>query len=166
VEVGPFAIVRGSVLGNRVKVDPYCTVGLSVIGDGARVGRMAMVNLCVVYPGAFVSEGGGWQMCVIGRDAFCAKTATVLDLSFGKTIRSPHGGAKADTEVYFLGAAIGHRARVGAGVRICYGASVPNDVLLVAPPDTLFRTFPEGLQGALTVRDGVAVPVESVRTGR
>lgn len=161
VEIGPFAIVRGSVLGDRVKVDPYVTLGLSVVGEGARVGRAAMINLSVVYPGAFVSEGGGWQMCVVGRDAFCAKTATVLDLSFGNTIRSPMDGVKADTEVYFLGAAIGHRARIGAGVRICYGASVPNDVLLVAPADTLFRTFPEGLTGALTVRDGVAVPVQS-----
>lgn len=168
VEIGPFAVVRASVIGDGVRIDPYVTVGLSILGPGVRVSQAGMLNLCVVYPGALVSEGGGYQMCVIGRDAFLAKTATVLDLSFGRTIKSPVarvGGevAVADTETYFMGAAIGHRAKVGAGVRICYGASVPNDVLLVAPADTLFRRFPADAEGTLTVREGTAVRVDAGR---
>lgn len=159
VEVGPFCILRGCMLGDGVKVDPYVTVGLSVVGAGARLGRGLMLNLSVVYPGAFVSEGGGYQMCVIGRDAFLAKTAVALDLSFGRSIRTVHAGVSVDTESYFLGAAVGHRAKIGAGVRLAYGVAVPNDALLVAPPDTLFRRFPEQATEPLTVVDGVAVPV-------
>lgn len=159
VEIGPYSIVRGCVLGDRVKVDPYCTLGLAIVGEGARIGRMAMVNVSVVYPGAFVSEGGGWQMCVIGRDAFLAKTSAALDLSFGGTIRVRQDGASVDTGSFFLGSCIGHRAKLGAFVRLAYGSEVPNDVLLVAPAEHLFRKLPEDAAGTWTMRDGAVAPV-------
>jgi len=158
VEIGPFALCRASVLGRGARVDAYAQVAASVVGPGARVGTEAMVNLCVLWPGAFVSSGGGWQMCVFGRDAFVAKTATALDLSFGRTISVEADGQRVDTEGWFLGSAFGHRARVGAGVRIAYGQSIPNDVLLVAPADDLFRRIPADATGTLTVKDGVVVP--------
>lgn len=158
VTVGPFAIVRGSVVGPGAKIDAYASATVSVIGPRAHLGRGAMLNLSVMMEGSFVSAGGGYQVCVFGRDSFVAMTATMLDLSFGATVRTDDVGGRVDTGEHFLGGAIGHRARVGAGVRIGYGVAVPNDVLLVAPPDDLLRVVPAGLSGTLTVREGVAVP--------
>jgi carbonic anhydrase/acetyltransferase-like protein (isoleucine patch superfamily) len=157
VEVGPFACVRGSVLGEGCKIDAYANVNVSVIGPKAQAGRGAMINLCVLYAGAFVSAGGGFQMCVFGRDSFVAMTATMLDLSFGRTIRVDTPEGRMDTEGYFLGGAIGHGAKIGAGVRIGYGVAVPNDVLLVAPTGDLIRSIVPGEAGqALSATDGVA----------
>lgn len=160
VQIGPFCCLRGAVIGRGARIDAYAQVAVSVIGEGARVATGAMINLCVLFPGAFVSEGGGYQMCVFGRDSFVAKTATMLDLSFGRTIRVDGEGGRVDTEGFFLGGAIGHRARVGAGVRIGYGVMVPNDVLLVAPAHDLLRRVPPDAGGVLTVADGAAVPVK------
>lgn len=159
VEIGPFACVRGSVLGAGCKVDAYASLNLAVVGAGAQVGRGAMVNLSVLYDGAFVSSGGGYQMCVFGRECFVAMTATMLDLSFGRTIRVDTPEGRADTEGYFLGGAIGHRTRIGAGVRIGYGVAIPNDAFLVAPADDLIQRVELGEPGAaLRAVNGVARP--------
>ncbi len=157
VEIGPFACVRGSVLGRGCKVDAYASLNLAVVGPGAQVGRGAMVNLCVLYAGAFVSSGGGFQMCVFGRDSFVAMTATMLDLSFGRTIRVDTDEGRADTDGYFLGGAIGHGAKIGAGVRIGYGVAIPNGTLLVAPSgDLVRRVEPSATGDAVWAVDGVA----------
>jgi len=96
---------------------------------------------------------------VFGRESFVAMTATVFDLSFGDPVKVEADGAILSSESHFLGAAIGHRARVGAGVRIGYGMSIPNDAFLVAPPEDLLRRAPVPVGGPVVVRDGRAVPV-------
>lgn len=164
VEIGPFACVRGSVLGDGCKVDAYASLNLAVVGPGAQVGRGAMVNLSVLYERAFVSSGGGYQMCVFGRESFVAMTATMLDLSFGRTIRVDTPEGRADTEGYFLGGAVGHRARIGAGVRIGYGVAIPNDTLVVAPTPDLIRRVEPGAPGeAVSAVDGVARALRPAR---
>lgn len=131
VEIGPHAVVRASVLGDGAKIEEHATVNLSTIGAGATVGRFAMVNLSTLYTGAMVSCGGGYQCCVFGREAFVAWGATILDLSFGRSIKVRHDGVMVDSGQHFLGAAVGHRARIGNHVRITYGAEVPNDAFLI-----------------------------------
>lgn len=158
VRVGPFAILRGCVVGAGARIDEYASAQVSVIGPRARLGRGTMMNLCVMMEGSFVSSGGGYQVSVFGRDSFVAMTTTMLDLSFGATIRVDDEGGRADTGEHFLGGAVGHRARVGAGVRIGYGVAIPSDVMVAAPAGDLVRVVPPGLSGTLTVRDGVLVP--------
>lgn len=159
VEVGPFALVRGCVVGDGAKIEDYAHASLAVIGPGARLGRTAMCNFSVLYPGAFVSAGGGWQMCVFGRDAFVAMTATAYDLSFGQPVRVVHHGAVVSADTHFLGVAVGHRAKIGAHVKMGYGMAVPNDAFLVAPSGDVLRKWPDTIDGAATVRDGTAVAV-------
>ncbi|MDP2311695.1 MAG: hypothetical protein Q8P41_02225 [Pseudomonadota bacterium] len=159
VEVGAYALVRGCVVGDGAKIEDYAHASLAVIGPGARLGRTAMCNFCVLYPGSFVSAGGGWQMCVFGRDAFVAMTATGFDLSFGQPVRVVHQGAVVSADTHFLGVAIGHRAKIGAHVKMGYGMAVPNDAFVVAPSGDVLRKWPATAEGAVTIRDGVAVPV-------
>jgi carbonic anhydrase/acetyltransferase-like protein (isoleucine patch superfamily) len=160
VEVGPYAMVRGSVVGSGAKIEPYGHVSLSVLGEKARVGDGAMINLCVLLPGAFVSRGDGFQMGLFGKDAFVATGATMLDLSFGRSIRVDHQGARVDTGSYFLGACVGHRAKIGNGARLSYGAVLPNDAFIVGSGEDLLKSWPSehGL-GPCRVVDGKVVGV-------
>lgn len=166
VKVGPHAIVRASVLGDGALVDELASVNLSVVGEGAHVGRYAMVNLATLYPGAWVSWCNGTQACVIGRDAFVAWGATLLDMSFGRSIKvevqAPDGSVqRVDSEQHFLGVAVGHRAVVGHAVKVNYGVAVPNDAVLVGSAEGVLRGWGQGPTGEpCRVEDGRAVAVK------
>lgn len=160
VEVGPYAMLRACTVGEGARIEAYAHVALSVIGPRARVGDGAMVNLSVLMEEAFVSRGGGFQMSLFGRSCFLAVGVTMLDLSFGKTIRVWQEGKFADSQSYFLGGCIGHRAKLGNGVRLSYGMHVPNDCFLVAGSDDLLRQPPAAVIGAQRVINGVAVEVQ------
>jgi len=161
VEIGAYSVVRASVLADGAKVEEHATIGLSVIGAGARVGRYAMANLCVLDAGCQVSTGGGYQASIFGRDSFMAWGATGLDLSFGGHIKVMHRGERVDSGQHFLGVAIGHRARIGNGVRLNHGVAVPSDAFVVAPGEDLLRKeegWPEGAE-IVGVERGRAVKI-------
>lgn len=161
--VGPFAVVRGAVLGPGVQIEEHAICNASVVGEGARVGRRAMVNLCVLYPGAMVSNGRGHQASVFGRDSFCAETVMIYDLSFSGEVKVWDGSERVSSGTHFLGAAIGHDARLGAEVILGYGSHVPNGAFVVGPAHNVLRAWGGG-EGPHRVEDGVAVSVRSGRT--
>jgi NDP-sugar pyrophosphorylase family protein len=143
VRIGPMAVVRNSVLGANTRVEEHATVVMSSLGDGCHVGRYGLVNMCTAWAGARISSGGGYQCCVFGRDSFIAWGATVLDLSFGGEVKVLDQGAKVSSGHHFMGAAIGHDACLGNGVRINHGMEVPCGSVLVAGADDLLRRWPE-----------------------
>ncbi len=156
-DIGPHTVIRGSIIGAGAKVDSHATVTGSVVGPGSKVGKYAFLNLCTLFPNAMVSCGDGFQASVFGVDSFVAWGCTILDLSFGRSIkveRDGPGTERVDTEQHFLGAAIGHRAKIGHGVKIGYGVTVPNDALLVDGSDFL-RTWADAPVGeAVVLKDG------------
>jgi len=158
VNIGPFAVVRGSVIGEGVTVEDYAVVNMSAVGAGARIGRRGTCNLCVLYPGAFFGAGNGYQACVFGRESFAAWTTTVFDLSFDKHVKVMLDGKRVDSGTFFLGAAIGHRAKLGGLVTLGYGAEVPNDAFVVGDSFSVMRRWEDG-PGPHRVVDGVARPV-------
>lgn len=161
VKIGPNAVVRGSILGRGAVIDEHASVNLSVIGEEAHVGRFAMINLATLLPRAWVSWCNGTQASVIGQGAFVAWGATLLDMSFGSTIKVEHRGQRVDSEQHFLGVAIGHRAVIAHDVKINYGVAVPSDAVLVASADGLLRSWGDAPTGVpCRVEDGVAVKVK------
>jgi NDP-sugar pyrophosphorylase family protein len=158
VEIGPYAVVRGSFVGDGCKIEEHTTVNASVLGKGAKVGRFGMANLSVLYDGAFVGAANGYQASVIGEGAFLAWSVTVFDLSFGDHVKVQHRGERVSSGSFFLGAAIGHRARIGAQVSLGYGTEVPNDSFLVGSAQDVMRSWEEG-EGPHRVVSGVATPV-------
>lgn len=166
VKIGPHAVVRASVLGDGAVVDEHASVNLSVVGQGAHVGRFAMVNLAVLYPDAWLSWCNGTQACVIGREAFVAWGCTLLDMSFGRTIKveveQPDGSVdRVDSQQHFLGVAVGHRAVIGHAVKVNYGVAMPNDAVLVAGAEGLLRGWGDGPTGEpCRVEEGRAVAVK------
>ena len=137
VEIGAYSVIRASVIGDGAKIEEHVTMLLSVLGKNTRVNRYAMMNLSVLMENALVSHGGGFQMCLFGRDCFVAVGASMLDLSFGKTIKVVHQGKRIDSGQHFLGTCIGDRAKIGNAVRLSFGTTVPNDAFLVGGLDEL-----------------------------
>jgi len=163
--VGPYAVVRGSVIGPGARVEDHATVNLSVLGEGSQVERYCMANLCVLYPGATLSSGQGFQSTVLGKGAFVAVGATILDMSFGSTIKVEVDGKWEDSTQHFVGAAVGHEAVVGNQVRLNYGVSVPNGALIVAPSDNLIRDA-SGAEAGVASRVGDRGRVVAIRSRR
>ncbi len=159
VVVGPGAVLRGVVAGDGAQFEAMAHVTASSIGARATVGRQAHVALCVLGEGAYVSSGVGHQATLFGRDSFVALGVCTFDLSFGKPISVDTPAGRQSAGTHFLGSAVGHRAKLGAGVRLGYGMAVPNDALVVAPAADVLRRWPEACSGAVTVVDGVAVPL-------
>lgn len=155
VEIGPYAVVRGSFLASGSQIQEHAQVHLSVVGSGAVVGRTAMARMSVLMAGAQVSKCNGIQASVVGRDAFVAVGATLYDLSFGGPIRVMHRGERVSSGTRFLGSCLGHRSKIGPHVRIGYGETIPNDCFIVADPRTLVRDVGEVQSGEPHVlRDG------------
>jgi len=162
-DIGPHAVVRGSVVGAGAKVDAHANVNASIVDEGAKVGRYGFLNLCTVYPGAFISSGDGFQASVFGQESFVAWGATILDLSFGAAIKVEQdgpGSPRIDSGHHFLGAAIGHRAVLGQGVKVRYGASIPNGGMLVDGSMQLREWGEAHIDGPAVVVDGRAVPLK------
>lgn len=167
VEVGPCAVVRGSHLGRGARVEEHTSVNVSVLGAGARVGRFGMLNMSVVYPGAHISHADGFQATLVGQDAFMGWGIAVLDLSFGRTVRVEHEGAWADSGQHFLGAAVGHRARITYGAILNYGVTIPNDAFLIGPQQAVLKRWGDAPTGAPMLSEGgVPVPAKPPRTAR
>lgn len=158
VYIGPYAVVRGSVLKDGVRIEEHAIVNGSILGERARIGRKGMCNLCVLYPDAFVSTGWGHQFCLFGEGSFLAHSGMIYDLSFAKPIKVWMYGERVSTGWFFLGGAVGHRARLGGRTVLGYGAEVPNDALLVGPAHEALRKWEEG-PGPHRVVDGIAKPL-------
>ena len=160
--IGAHTVIRASVIGEDARVDEHSLVQMSAVGARARVGRQAMLTALTLMDGAFIS-GGGYQASIIGRDAFVAWGTVMLDMSMGSPVKVEHAGERVSSGHHFLGSAIGHRVRIGNGVRLNHGLSVPNDAVIIAPGEHLLRHW-DGApvdQGPLVVVDGRPRPLKA-----
>jgi hypothetical protein len=71
-----------------------------------------------------------------------------MDLNWEQDIRVPLDGELHDTGQRFLGAAFGHRSRIGTGFWLASGRMVPNDYLLVRDPERVLTKLPDDLKDA------------------
>ncbi len=160
-DIHPTATVEASTLGDNVVVGPYARVFASTLGDGAQVWAQGMCEMSTVGPGAVVTEQSClrfsvlypeavvgqylMQMCVLGRKVMTTGAAFTMDLNFDQNIRVPLDGQLFDSGTRFLGAAFGHRSRIGTGFWLASGRMIPNDYFLVRHPDAVVSRIPEGL---------------------
>jgi carbonic anhydrase/acetyltransferase-like protein (isoleucine patch superfamily) len=149
-DIHPTAVVEGSTLGNRVTVGPFARVLFSYVGDeatimpgaqveGCTLGERSVVNqgtvlrFCVLYPEAVAGQQL-MQRCLLGRRAVTTLGSYFIDLNFEQEVRVLFDGKLVPTGTNFLGAAVGHGARVGTGVWVASGRAIPNDCLVVRDP--------------------------------
>lgn len=160
-DIHPTATVEASTLGDDVVIGPYARVFASTLGDGAQVWTQGMCEMSTVGPRAVITEQSClrfsvlypeavvgqylMQMCVLGRKALTTGAAFTMDLNFDQNIRVPLDGKLYDSGTRFLGAAFGHRSRIGTGFWLASGRMIPNDYFVVRHPDAVVSRIPEGL---------------------
>lgn len=173
-DIHPSAIVEGSTLGDRVTVGANARVlfshigddvnigadvqiEVSVLGEGSWIPQQSVIRGCVLYPEAVAT--GLTQQSVLGREAM-TMTASIIDLNFDRGVRVDLDGEFVSSGQRFLGAALGHRARLAAGVAVASGRSIPNDYFLIMDSAQAAARIPPGLAGLgpLIVRNGVVEP--------
>lgn len=158
VEIGAFSVLRGCVVGDRARIEDHVTAKGSVVEPDGHLGNYSMFNLSVLGAGSSISHIGA-QATILGRETFVATFATMQDLNLSGNVRVRWAGRLVDSGGPFLGCAVGHRVRMGAGVMVVAGRAIPNDVTLVGPPGMTIGKVPEGARGGVwTVRDGEMVP--------
>lgn len=170
-DIHPTAVIEGSTLGDRVTVGPHARIVFSRVGDGATVmsgaeveastlgegstvAQNSGVRLCVLYPEAFASQVL-MQACVLGRRVLTTPGSFSIDLNLDQDVRVPLDGVLHSTGTRFLGSAFGHRARVGTGIWLASGRSIPNDALVIKDPSDVVQRIPEvAPDGPLVNRGG------------
>jgi len=144
VVVGPFARLAFCEVGDGAVVMPGASVSFSVLGAGSLVGDLCVVRSCVLYPGSAASQHI-LQQSVLGRDAVTTKGGGTLDLSWDAPIKVTLDGRVHSTGLRVLGSAYGHRCRIGTGILLSPGRSVPNAYFLIRDPRTILSILPPGL---------------------
>lgn len=160
-DIHPTAVVEASTLGDGVVVGPFARVIASNLGDGAQVWPYGLVEVCTMGPRSVVTEHSTlrfsvlypeavvgqylMQMCVLGEKVLTTGAGFTMDLNFDRSVRVPLDGALHDTGSPFLGAAFGHRSRIGTGFWLASGRMVPNDYFLIRHPDQVLSKLPPGL---------------------
>jgi carbonic anhydrase/acetyltransferase-like protein (isoleucine patch superfamily) len=162
-DIHPTAIVEASTLGDGVTVGPYARVAFSRIGDGATimsgaeveastvgegatVGQRCGLRMCVVYPDAMASQIL-MQACLIGRRTLTVPGSYSIDLNLDREIRVMLDGALHSTGTRFLGSAFGHDCRIGTGVWLASGRTIPNGTVLIRDPALVIHRVPEVAPG-------------------
>ncbi|MBX2800011.1 MAG: hypothetical protein KTR31_20185 [Myxococcales bacterium] len=176
-DIHPTAVVEASTLGDNVTVGPFARVWLSHVGDGARilsgaevegstvgagatVGQRCGLRLCVIYPEAFASQVQ-MQACVLGRNSIAVPGSYSIDFNFDRDIRVPLDGELHSTGTRFLGSAFGHDCRVGTGIWLASGRSVPNGTWMVRDPREVVQRIGEvDAQTPVANRDGTLEPLD------
>lgn len=165
--IGPGAVVRAhahvmnSVLGKDVDVGDHAAVVGCTLAERTQVLRASYFAHCAAMPGATLANYKA-QLSLFGRDVFLTSSVLLLDAKFESEIRVEHEGRLESIGSKYLGACLGHRSQLGAGVALAPGRALPNDVVLVGPPGSIAKTMPaHGGPGPMTVRDGRVVPLDA-----
>lgn len=138
VIVGAYSVLRGCVIGDGAIVEDHATARLSYLGRESHLANFAMFNLSVL--GARSSVGHiGAQASILGDDTFLSTFATLQDLALQGNVRVAMDGEIVDSGTPFLGAALGHRVRIGSGITVAAGRSVENGTTMVSD-DVVRRT--------------------------
>ena len=98
----------------------------------------------------------GHQLCVVGQDAFVGGEVILADYTPADSahVRTADGGLAA-AETPLLGCAVGHRARLMAGLYVAPGRTIPSDLTGIGPQGDVLRRLPS--QEALAAAGAHAV---------
>src|SRR5262249_7438457 len=155
--IGPLCVVRGSILGDGVKIMEQSVVDASVLGNQVLINQQGMIKACVAYPEAVLS----WmQAGLVGQRAFLGRLCRPLDMKYQGEVRVRHRHSLVNTGLPFLGCCIGHRAFISADSRLLPGRAIPNDYKILSDFRRYIDQVPDDLptDWLLAERDGKLEP--------
>ncbi|MBN2359880.1 MAG: hypothetical protein JXR83_10535 [Deltaproteobacteria bacterium] len=161
VQVGAFALVRGSLIGSNTVVEERCDVCHSALGPDNFVSRNSVLIMCASYDDADVCVDG-MQFSLCGRGAALTSFVRPMDMNYGAPVSVLDDGQPVALPGHLLGSCFGHRTFVGPDVAIRPGRAIPNGAVILPPPeDSLGRLptdWPAGQPGV--VRGGRLEPLD------
>lgn len=176
-DIHPTAVVEGSQIGDGVTIGPHAHVLFSRVGDGTTILSGAKVEFSVLGERSWVSQdsltrssvlhpdslaGFFMQLSVMGRNSMTTG-AIIRDLNLNQDVRVELDGALHSTGQQFMGSAFGHRSRIGGGVALAPGRSIPNDYTIIGDQQEVLSKIPPGLAelGPLVITDGTLRPLRA-----
>jgi NDP-sugar pyrophosphorylase family protein len=149
--IGPYAIVRDSEIVSDVTIDEQSSISRSYIGRGAAIQTGSLVHGSVVGALSTISFHTAVRgsvlfgqstisapvvaRSVIGPGTFLARGASVAaSLISDEEVSVRHQGRSVPSGLRLLGSAVGRGARIGNGVHLAAGETVPAGAFLVTKP--------------------------------
>ncbi|MEC7987112.1 MAG: hypothetical protein VX278_18225, partial [Myxococcota bacterium] len=153
VQIGANAVVRGCVIGDDVRIEDLAMVEYSILDVGVCVQRQAMVKFSLLRYRSAV--GGVIQLGVMDSASAIKRGAYLLDMNFGeKGAKILWNGEPKEPPLGYAGCCIGENSKIGLGVRIAPGRTIPPNIEIAASPDQFLLRIPEGLEGLVHVDKG------------
>lgn len=154
VKIGAHTSLRGAWVGDGAEIEDHVSVRASIIAPGAHLANKATVNLSVL--GAKSSVGHwGMQASIVGRKSFVSSICTIQDLNLRGNVKVRMDGRLVDTGIPFVGCALGHDVRLGAGFHLSAGREVPSGVSIVTTDGVLSKVPADLEAGNYTLVGGV-----------
>lgn len=141
--IGAHAVLRWSDIGERAHVYDSVNMLRGVIGEGTTVHLQHRVVHAVTYPECFIISGA-LQFSIMGR-ASAIFAAWITDARMDeKSVRTVVDGQVVDSGMRFLGALVGHGAKVTAGVVTAPGRVVPSGATIHPSGQDVYTGWPAG----------------------
>ncbi|MFH1808879.1 MAG: hypothetical protein ABIJ09_09040 [Pseudomonadota bacterium] len=166
VEVGPFALLRGALVGSGTVIEDRADIQFTSLSPGSFVSRNSVLIMCAGYPDADMCVNG-MQFALAGRRAALTSFVRPLDLRVGAPVRVVDGDQVVPLPGHMLGPCFGHDVFVGPDVTIHPGRAIPSGCRILPPPGNglshVPTDWPPGQAGM--VRDGhlIAIPEISLK---
>ncbi|MEM9653101.1 MAG: hypothetical protein AAGA65_13455, partial [Actinomycetota bacterium] len=169
--VGPFAVVRNAHIGTDTTVEEQVSIRGSIVGPGSVLQTRSMVHGSTVGPETVISFHTAIRgsvvfgrstisapvvaRSVIGPDTFLARGVSISASTLADTpVVVRVGGRLVDTGARLVGCAVGRGARIGNGIDIPAGYTVPADTRLAARPIPHIEADPPKSSSTTLLLDG------------
>ncbi len=140
-QIGAYAVLRYSTLGNGVRIADAVNMFRSVVGENTQICEQHRVIMSVIYPECFLISGA-LQFSFMGY-ASGIFAAWITDARMDQqTLKTVVDGKVVDSGMDYLGCIMGHRAKITAGVVTAPGRVIPNDAQIHLAPHLTFRGLP------------------------
>lgn len=143
VSIGAHAVLRWCDVGDGAHIYDSVNMMRGIIGEGTTVHLQHRVVHAVTYPECFLISGA-LQFSIMGR-ASAIFAAWITDARMDEQgVRTVIEGEVVDSGMRFLGAIVGHRAKVTAGVVTAPGRVVPSGATVHPDPKDVYTGWPAG----------------------
>ncbi len=141
--IGAHAVLRWSDIGEGANVYDSVNMMRGIIGEGTTVHLQHRVVHAVTYPECFLISGA-LQFSIMGR-ASAIFAAWITDARMDEAgVRTVVDGKVVDSGMRFLGAIVGHGAKVTAGVVTAPGRIVPSGATVHPDTKDVYTGWPPG----------------------
>lgn len=142
VDIGPFALVRGSLIGSGTIIEDRANIIVSSVAERSFVSRNSTMVLCAGYPDSDLCANG-MQSALAGRKVALTSYVRPMDMRVGDAVRVRDGDETVSIPEHLIGPCFGHQVFIGPDVAIQSGRAIPNGAVILPPPGHSLGRVPQ-----------------------